>query len=61
MCDTYDCVQLDTAQQTASLAGPDALVSRDHIPHFHWSQEPLTRPGRSLLSLVILETQVGDH
>lgn len=25
------------------------------------SLAPLTRPGRSLLSLVILETQVGDH
>ena len=38
-CDTYDCVQLETALQTASLAGPDALCSRDHTPHFHWSPD----------------------
>lgn len=60
-CDTYDCVQLETALQTASLAGPDALCSRDHTPHFHWSPWPDQEDLSSVLSLVILETQVGDH
>ena len=38
-CDTYDCVQLETALQTASLAGPDALCSRDHTPEMRGFDE----------------------
>ena len=38
-----------------------ALTLLAHVTILHTFIGALTRPGRSLLSLVILETQVGDH